>query len=102
MILRKKRRRIQRQIDDLQDESPFRTTQFGSTRQHVAKEGTLTESESRNMAGNGHPLSARLISISRKKGKIRKNCIEKLLLSNMYFSNGCQGKFTPTLTVAKF
>ena len=37
VLIRRKRRRIQREIDNLQEESPFRTTQFGTSRQQVAK-----------------------------------------------------------------
>ena len=40
VIIRRKRKRIKGQIDNLQEESPFRTTEYGTSRQQVAKERT--------------------------------------------------------------
>ena len=50
-IIRRKRKRIKRQIDHLQEESPFRTTEYGTSRQQVAKERTkMTFDQNHNTA----------------------------------------------------
>ena len=81
-IIRRKRKRIKRQIDNLQEESPFRTTEYGTSRQQVAKERTKMKFDQGQKFVTHGRIETELISFF-KKAKFEK------LASRNYFSQKC-------------